>query len=1131
AHDVGAPKLRLAGGSTVLDDRGTVALWVFDRAAKLGELRVLLRTPADSYIEMDAPTSIVQLTSAEVRRRTAKARARLHPLPRTLRLHEQPGQQGGRRDVLGALLSGAAPAPARIVVPIDVLVELRLVLHDPVSGGPKPLPAEAEVLLTDGRDHPIASARTREDGRATLFAPPGTRDVGIELSFAETPYVDLVDAKLVDAAAAEPNTTRRLVRLPDRWRSIDQAQLSDDRKGSCVAGRLPSLVAGELGTVAQPWELDLGHAWQRTEVVFQHYDVHAKAVRPLPFGPLVEAFDDTRLRDRDRVAASTVLDADGRVHLMFYRRVDPTKLRLRMRTAPDSAVATTETEPELRIRTIGPAAWAAMTIGDRQLHYRVPTMWLSRGQLCRTSDVTSAASKPFEDAIGSALDTSVVPPRLYFDLDDFVLVNRAGVPLRFTRALDLTIFHHDMSIRAPKGEPPPSPPPATKKKPPSSAHQPYFSRIASEHNLFAGSAGFYTPGKGPEKTARVVRRGMTFYDVTDERTARGRVVGVRVAIADAHPHERIYLKHQPGTSPNLANCDLHYFADVAADPSATSRSISVLMVFFSVRIRDLGTGTQGKLQDALIRAAERWSGAPLSDVLAGVVPDVPDVRVRTDDEMHDVKLVFHFPAFDDREGHAVIWIRPNPRAFSLSTFGLIVIDSNDANATDALSDFEDGHSYAGETIAHELGHSMGLGDEYYETLRMTGVPSLRQYSWDFLHLSFDKLSMMYDERVPRLRHYWVFTRWLERSAEIPRIAPNLYAIVCDTSAVSSPSAGRTHAFRLPTEHAWPYACVHEEKRFRAGESGRGRLGLFLIGDDRDAFSLPSTGNLVGVDAVLHWDVSVYVRGRENADGKKLTRDALRTYVGSLYEGMATALGAASLVSSAAVRRCLVAELDPTAPATTLAAQHVKKVLIYLLPRFTFSRPAEADYRLHVRERSAQPGADVTDLHDPRFRGRKLELHRDVPASAILRHVLGRRASEARPGARIRLGTTPLPTGPSFAVGTASGTKSLRVVHGPRTPGADDFDGSGTPSQVAVELAAAINDPSNSYSARVQATAHGAEVALEGIPAGVDVLVSGAPPGSSVQDEWAGVIEPVEVALLADWLGEKLGAKYRIKAYE
>lgn len=166
-----------------------------------------------------------------------------------------------------------------------------------------------------------------------------------------------------------------------------------------------------------------------------------------------------------------------------------------------------------------------------------------------------------------------------------------------------------------------------------------------------------------------------------------------------------------------------------------------------------------------------------------------------------------------------------------------------------------------------------------------------------------------------------------------------------------------------------------------------------------------------------------------------------------------------------------------------------------------------------------------------FRGRKIAVHEDVPGQALLRYMMGFGPCAARPGAKIEISTTPLSTGGSISIGSSSvGSRSLHVVHGPRTPGADDYDGSGTPEQVAAELADAINDSKNHFASHMRATATGKEVSLESVPPGADIKVHSSPPGTSFQDEWSGDFDPGELGFLSDWLGEQLGATYRVKLY-
>ena len=342
------------------------------------------------------------------------------------------------------------------------------------------------------------------------------------MDFSDAPFFDLVAGTMVPVDEARVNTTRRLLRLPSRWRSVEQQELSDERGGLVDSGRVSEFADDSFGSPDAPWELELSHGWQRLEVVFQFYDVDAKDVRPVPFGPIVEAFDDSRRREKDLAAASTVLDASGRVHLAFFRSVEPAAVRIQLRTAEDSVVVTTEPDPELRVQRVDATTLAGMLIPARQRNYPLPSLWLSRGQACRTTDATSSGATLFESAIEASLTTAIAPSRLYFDLDDFVLVNGSGVPIGFARALDVTVFHRDMSIRAPK------------------AGQGYFSNIAAASNHFAGNNAFYSLGAGPEKVARVVRRGKRFYDLKRQRTRRGRIIGARAAVAGDHPHKHIF---------------------------------------------------------------------------------------------------------------------------------------------------------------------------------------------------------------------------------------------------------------------------------------------------------------------------------------------------------------------------------------------------------------------------------------------------------------------------------------------------------------------------------------------------------------------------------------------------------------
>ena len=140
--------------------------------------------------------------------------------------------------------------------------------------------------------------------------------------------------------------------------------------------------------------------------------------------------------------------------------------------------------------------------------------------------------------------------------------------------------------------------------------------------------------------------------------------------------------------------------------------------------------------------------------------------------------------------------------------------------------------------------------------------------------------------------------------------------------------------------------------------------------------------------------------------------------------------------------------------------------------------------------------------------------------ALARYMMGLGAAAARPGAQIDIAGATLPLGPSFSIGaTGIGSQVLKCVHTTRTSGGDDFDGSGPASAIAASLAAAINDPKNSFAGHVHASAVGAAVQLRAVAAGADVEVRSPPPGAIARGEWADRFEPAELQFVADWLGE------------
>lgn len=165
-------------------------------------------------------------------------------------------------------------------------------------------------------------------------------------------------------------------------------------------------------------------------------------------------------------------------------------------------------------------------------------------------------------------------------------------------------------------------------------------------------------------------------------------------------------------------------------------------------------------------------------------------------------------------------------------------------ATETRTDTLDNKTYQWFTFAHEVGHALGLVDEYIEGLDTTDEPELKaasvkgpkltqffQYERGFQYIP-DRASIMNNNAAPRLRHYWPYAKWVNENADVQsalmgRRCAIEYARPAGIGSGAAPSVLR---FSLPVEAADFYDPIAEEKDFRAG--GRHmQLQLYRIPQD------------------------------------------------------------------------------------------------------------------------------------------------------------------------------------------------------------------------------------------------------------------------------------------------------------
>jgi len=977
----------------------------------------------------------------------------------------------------------------------DEKVEIRLCLEvtDLRTGGALPLPAGVDVTLLGSGARTRHAAKTDEHGCVAFVASARMRNVAILLELGDRHWLDLDAGELLREPDLDPLDRRPLVRLPAVWRSDEQARTSDDRGGRFAKGTFAALVQGGQGTEDEQWTLRIDHAWQALELAFVYFDPEILGRRKVTLGPRIEVFRGSEPTAAALVGAATVLDDQGLVRVRLFAPVEPPAILVRMRTPADTFVRMHELDPALRVARIGAAELAAMPLSARRRHYRLPEAWLSRGQFASLGN--DRDPQPFATVVAGGSPVHV-------DLDDLVLVDETLAPIAFDEAVRLTIFDTELRIADPD------------------ARAPYFSVVDATVNHFAG-CDVYAKGVGATRSvARVIRRGHGFYDVTGKRTTRGKIIGARAAVRSDHPI--VDRPRNDLAAVDAATAELHYFADLGVhEVDGNERRLGGALVFVAFRIRVVaGQGVTEKnvvaTQKELDVAARSWMCATSSarrDVL---------VRSRADDV--DIRFVFHFVALERGRPHVnlFLWGHRELRAHALHRAIALDVDGDLMPETLGF-DPEDWLALEKRTLQHEIGHSLGLDDEYFENLGDTGVPRLAQAGHATVY-ALDAFSIMNGNALPRLRHYWCLARWLTQHAAIP-ITNDRYEIVCDTRTTGG--LGRIHHYALPAVARSPFAPVAGPDTLRRGAHGRLALELYLAGDDLDPLL-----DITAVDAILHASHGLYARFPENSNGDRIpevTQDDGPIQVSrsgvlrDLLRGLRGADGGSR------EGPMYIAVLDESAPASALAERHARRVLVHFLPRFTYSNPAAADFRLHIRATTGVPAGDACTL-----RGRKLEITERFSGGALLCHMLG-----LPPRQQPRIEVIGVAVNGSITLESTAGGATLRSLS-KRTSGDGSFVGFGEgnegpgplePSTIATSIAEAINDPANDFGDFATATVSGAIVTLTPASAELELEIETSASGLRCRNAWRTAIEPDELQFLADWIGEKLGARYRIERHD
>lgn len=951
---------------------------------------------------------------------------------------------------------------------------VRVELTDPRSGEPVPVEG-ARVCLVDPSGVAVSSAATTDrDGKASVLIVE--RDAGAVVRVELPAFFDFEARGLVEEKDLEALDTRPLLRLPEVWRSDRQTALFDDLGGRAKGGRLPALVPDGQGTDEAPWVLRLDHGWTAIDVGLSFHDTQTHARGFVDQGLMLEAFAGTK-----RVGGCTLVGADGHHRLRLFEAASAESLSLRFTTPAGTYLDLTDRSlPQRRLRTL--PAGTVTPLGQRLERYALPELWLSRGQLASLDGGKTA--KPFEEVAATLLQGAKT---VEFDLDDVLLVDDRGRPIKVRGDVGVSVFGGDFVVKRPRTD------------------EPQHSDIVIDRALLRGR-DVYSVGVSAERpfaATRVIRRGRRFYEVDGSRSSSGRVVGVRKAVREAHPVIREPAASIEGAARHRA--DFHVFEGVGVvDLDGEPHALRVVLVHVSVVLRpekglDPETVESAVLQPArnmFALAAARWSGDQLGAHLTAQASASQRIYVREPASRRATKLVFHFPTIEAGLAmtNAFLVVRPEEKFRAHALLGSITLNVLEDLEEDGKqqSETETGEKLIKNTVAHEMGHILGLPDEYIET------PGFRQPFRGLMH-AFDEHSIMNDGAVPMLRHFAVMADALARHGGIN----GPFQVYSDTRTPDS-AAGRVHRYSLPEDG--PYAELAD---LRYGPKGLEYEGIVAaLGDDFDLVG--GVGAVDGV-AVLSPRLSVKVLGEIGSSGGIIVREDESDLVESAQKG----LRAWGLTHEG--RRVVV--LRKTEGPQRLP----QRILVSLDARLSLKNRLSADARVTILMPTAQSGhAKFAVVDDDR-----VTMHRGEE-SRLARFLAGLPMTQ-QPALLCKGGGSSL----RFEVGGRV-VELREVAEGVRephtyvaklpTPAGGFLPLEGT--DVARNLTASINNPENGLADVVTAAAQNDEVRLTSPP---DLVIHSASSSVEVRSAQPSAISPEEFTRLAEVVGTSLGGTYEVEA--